>query len=518
MAIRTRILIVVVALVFVALTVLDIVSYTVVRHSLISNADTELQAAAPTFLHSLHDLLNTGEPGALCGGLPLNSFGAIYTTTGTPTHVVDSCPLVSGVKLPKLPSSFLSTVDSSTDPVSTTISSYRVMVQQATLTGQGPPTPIIFVVGEPIAPVNSTLGTVLLLELLVTGSILVAVGATAFFLVQLGLRPLEAMAGTAGEIAAGDLSRRVEDADERTEVGRLGSSLNVMLSRIEQAFRAKEASEEQLRRFVADASHELRTPLTSIRGYAELFRDGGVARPEDLAAALRRIDSESSRMSGLVEDLLLLARLDQGRPFDMSPVDLVTVVEDVVRDSLVVAPDREISVRMSPGDLVALGDEERLHQVIANLVSNALAHTPERSPVEVVGNQAGSYVRLQVIDHGPGIPEEERSKVFDRFWRADESRQRTKGGNGLGLSIVAAVVFAHGGRVFVEDTPGGGATFVVDLPAAAAAEGGTDDGAGAGLGADADADAAAHRAWGAAIPVAPLLPEELVQVPTTRPE
>jgi two-component system OmpR family sensor kinase len=351
---------------------------------------------------------------------------------------------------------------------------------------------------------------VLLLEIIVTLSILVAAGATALFLVQLGLRPLEAMAGTAGEIAAGDLSRRVEDTDERTEVGRLGSSLNVMLSRIEQAFRAKEASEDQLRRFVADASHELRTPLTSIRGYAELFRDGGMARPEDLAAALRRIESESSRMSGLVEDLLLLARLDQGRPFDKAPVDLVTVAEDAVRDALVVAPDRQISVRTSGDDLIALGDEERLHQVMANLVSNALAHTPEGSPIEIVGEQSGDYVRLQVIDHGPGVPEAERSKVFDRFWRADESRQRSKGGNGLGLSIVAAVVFAHEGRVFVADTPGGGATFVVDLPAPLGADRDAADAA--------DADAKASQSWGAAMPVAPLLPEELVEVPTARPE
>ena len=517
MAIRTRILLVVVALVFVALTVLDIVSYSVVRSSLISRADAQLQAATPT----LEAVLSHGAAAASCDGLPLQSFGTLYSLKGS-TIVTAHCPASTGASPISHLSKAMMALVPSTGTFSATESSpksgksFRIAAQRLTVTeGQGPfaPTvPVIFVVGEPMAPVNSTLGHVLLLEIIVTLSILVAAGATALFLVQLGLRPLEAMAGTAGEIAAGDLSRRVEDTDERTEVGRLGSSLNVMLSRIEQAFRAKEASEDQLRRFVADASHELRTPLTSIRGYAELFRDGGMARPEDLAAALRRIESESSRMSGLVEDLLLLARLDQGRPFDKAPVDLITVAEDAVRDALVVAPDREISVRTSGDVLVALGDEERLHQVMANLVANALAHTPEGSPVEIVGEQAGDYVRLQVIDHGPGVPEAERSKVFDRFWRADESRQRSKGGNGLGLSIVAAVVFAHEGRVFVADTPGGGATFVVDLPAPVGAD---RDAAGA---ADADADAKASQPWGAAMPVAPLLPEELVEVPTTRPE
>ncbi|MGO9198186.1 MAG: sensor histidine kinase [Acidimicrobiales bacterium] len=513
MAIRTRILLVVVALVFVALTVLDVVTYTVVRSSLVSRADAQLQTATSKF---------EGEPpgqlSAACDGLPLSSFLTVYTLHGRSEDTINCGSSSSKAPIPRLPVSLASQARTADSPLFTTlpssgsVKSFRVTAQIANLSVNGGPfpreVPVIFAVGEPMSPVNSTLGSVLILEIIVTGSILVAVGAIAFFLVQLGLRPLETMAGTAGEIAAGDLSRRVEDTDERTEVGRLGSSLNVMLSRIESAFRDKEASEEQLRRFVADASHELRTPLTSIRGYAELFRDGGISRPEHLTAALRRIESESARMSGLVEDLLLLARLDQRRPFDKAPVDLVTVAEDAVRDALVVAPDRQISVRML-GDLVALGDEERLHQVMANLVSNALAHTPAGSPVEIVGDQAGEYVRLQVIDHGPGVPPDERGKVFDRFWRADESRQRTKGGNGLGLSIVAAVVSAHDGRVFVRDTPSGGATFVVELPAAAAA---TSTAAGT-----ATATASRPR-WGAAVPQAAVPPEELVQVPTTRPE
>jgi two-component system OmpR family sensor kinase len=323
---------------------------------------------------------------------------------------------------------------------------------------------LIFVVAEPVTALDSTLGDLLLLEIIVTGSILLAAGAAAWFLVHLGLRPLRDMAKTAGEIAAGNLSRRVDDTDQRTEVGQLGSALNLMLSRIEQAFRDKELSEQRLRRFIADASHELRTPLTSIRGYAELFRR--VREPEgDLSQALRRIEGESTRMSGLVEDLLLLARLDQGRPLDASPVNLVSVCEDVASDARLLAPDRTITVAGS-GDVVALGDEARLRQVVTNLVSNAISHTPEASPVEISLATAGGLVELRVSDHGPGIDPADRVRVFDRFWRADESRQRSHGGSGLGLSIVAAVVGSHGGRVFVDDTPGGGATFVVELPRA----------------------------------------------------
>jgi two-component system OmpR family sensor kinase len=477
-AIRTRILFVVVALVLVALGLLDVVSYTVVRRSLISRADTQLEAAAPTFQQTLNNIMYTEGPGApassqneLCNGLPVHSFGAIYKTTGGSPIVYNKCYSAAP---PKLSSTIAATAPgaSAPSPSFASLGSFRIALQRVPITPRGNPSDVIgyvvLVVGEPLAPVNSTLGNILILELVVTGSILIGTGAAAFFLVQLGLRPLEQMSETAGEIAAGDLSRRIEETDQRTEVGRLGSSLNIMLTRIESAFQAKEISEVQLRQFVADASHELRTPLTSIRGYAELFRTGVVARPEEVSTAMERIERESQRMSVLVEDLLLLARLDQGRPLDRLPVDLLQLARTAAADIRVVAPGREIQVleaAVSQGtSYVVSGDEQRLSQVFVNLLSNAVAHTPEPTPIELVLAGTESTVRIEVVDHGPGIPVEDRPRVFDRFWRADESRQRRKGGTGLGLSIVAAVVAAHGGTVLVWETEGGGATFGVELP------------------------------------------------------
>jgi two-component system OmpR family sensor kinase len=263
------------------------------------------------------------------------------------------------------------------------------------------------------------------------------------------------------------MSRRVERIDERTEIGALGQALNKMLTRIESAFAERKASEDRLRRFVADASHELRTPLTSIRGYAELFRRGAADRPEDLATAMRRIEQESARMGVLVEDLLLLARLDQGRPLDRSPVDLSRLAADAVADARAVSPDSEI-VLSNGSPVMVLGDELRLRQVAANLLSNADVHTPPGTVVKVTVDADGDRARLVVSDDGPGLPPGMSDSVFERFFRVDKARSRTTGGGaGLGLSIVAAVAEAHGGTVRLEngrETGGNGATFVVELP------------------------------------------------------
>jgi two-component system OmpR family sensor kinase len=281
--------------------------------------------------------------------------------------------------------------------------------------------------------------------------------------VRLGLAPLERIAATAGDIAGGDLSRRVEPADEETEVGRLGLALNTMLARIETAFDRQRASEEQLRRFVADASHELRTPITSIRGYAELFRRGASARPADLERAMQRIEDEGARMGLLVDDLLLLARLDQGRPLQEAPVDLPALVTDAVHDARAADPGREISLTAEDAVTVT-GDEHRLRQVVANLLDNALTHTPPGTPVSVRLTTAGDEAAFEVSDEGPGLGPEEAERVFERFYRGDPSRSRESGGTGLGLSIVAAIVEAHGGRINVASEPGQGATFAVTLP------------------------------------------------------
>jgi two-component system OmpR family sensor kinase len=273
------------------------------------------------------------------------------------------------------------------------------------------------------------------------------------------------MGDTAAAIAAGDMSRRVAPATPRTEIGRLGLALNSMLTQIEAAFAERTNSEQRLRRFVADASHELRTPLTSIRGYAELMRGGAARSTEDSALARRRIEDEAVRMSVLVDDMLLLARLDQGRPLEREPVDLQLIARDAFADARAVAPDRAVGLN-APRRILVSGDEMRLRQVVGNLVRNALVHTPAGTPVEIGVNDADGLAILTVADHGTGLAPDTAAKVFEPFYRADPGRSRDRGGSGLGLSIVAAVMAAHQGTVQVSETPGGGATFSVQLPMA----------------------------------------------------
>jgi two-component system OmpR family sensor kinase len=317
--------------------------------------------------------------------------------------------------------------------------------------------------------VDGTLHRLLMIELLVTGIVLLALAAGGFWVVRLGLRPLRAMEQTAGAIAAGDLSRRVERADDRTEVGRLGLALNAMLAQIETAFKAREASERKLRSFVADASHELRTPLAAVRAYSELFARGADRRPDDLERAMAGITRESERMSLLVQDLLLLARLDEGRPLLREPVQLDEVVGEAVDTALMVEPDRPIA--LDAEDAVVLGDRDRLRQIVDNLLSNVRSHTPPAAPVHVrVGRKDGNAV-IEVQDSGPGLGAKDAERVFERFYRADKSRARASGGVGLGLSIVAAVAEAHGGGVAAIARDGAGATFRITLPAVPASDG-----------------------------------------------
>jgi two-component system OmpR family sensor kinase len=282
------------------------------------------------------------------------------------------------------------------------------------------------------------------------------------WLVRRSLRPLDAIGSTAAAIAAGDLSQRVERAEERTEVGRLGLALNAMLGQIESAFKAREASEQKLRRFVADASHELRTPLAAIRAYAELFTRGAERRPDDLARSMAGITRESERMTLLVDDLLLLARLDEGRPLERKPVELDEVVGEAVDTALTVDPERSIELDAQPAQV--LGDRDRLRQIVDNLLSNVRAHTPPATPVRVSVGTANGEALIEVADAGPGLSPDEAERVFERFYRADTSRSRTSGGIGLGLSIVAAVAEAHGGSVSAESEPGEGTTFRIALP------------------------------------------------------
>lgn len=294
----------------------------------------------------------------------------------------------------------------------------------------------------------------------------------AYWTVSRSFRPLSRVEKTAAAIAAGDLSRRVDIENPSTEVGRLSGSLNTMLAHIEQAFSDRTASETRMRRFVADASHELRTPLVTIRGFSELYRHGALQTQEDVGTAMGRIESEAKRMGSLVEDLLMLARIDEQRPLQLKPVDFLILGHDAALDARATARDRTFAVVGLDGGVgtpaPTVGDEAKLRQVIANLMGNALRYTPEGSPIEImVGtriSEGQKYSVIKIRDHGPGISEDEAPRVFERFYRADSSRDRNTGGSGLGLAIVSAIVASHTGTVRLEQTPGGGATLVIELP------------------------------------------------------
>jgi two-component system OmpR family sensor kinase len=316
-----------------------------------------------------------------------------------------------------------------------------------------------------VREVDETLQRLLAVEALVLGGVLLLLGVAAWVVVRVGLLPLDRIGHTAGAIAGGDLSRRVSPTDPRTEVGRLGIALNAMLDRLEQAFAERQASEDRLRRFIADASHELRTPLASIRGYAELFRMGAAREPDDVARSMERIEDEAARMGVLVEDLLTLARLDQVPDVPHVPVDLGEIARDAADDARATAPDRAIALRVEPPTGV-IGDPHQLRQVLANLLRNALVHTPAGTPIDVFAGGGPGGVRVEVRDHGPGLPPGTAPEaLFERFWRAEGGRERGRAGAGLGLAIVAAIVDAHGGHVHAENAAGGGARFIVELRA-----------------------------------------------------
>ncbi len=327
----------------------------------------------------------------------------------------------------------------------------------------------VLLIAAPLNGVDSTLHRLILIELLVTAIALAAMTAVGLWVVRIALRPLDTMGKTAAAIAAGDLARRVEPDNERTEVGRLGHALNLMLAHIEGAvtardtsLRALEASESKLRRFVADASHELRTPLAAVRAYAELFTRGASSRPDDLERSMKGISRESERMSLLVEDLLVLAHLDEGRPLELQPVALEEVVGEAIETARTLEPERPIQAALAPS--IVPGDHDRLRQVVDNLLANVRSHTPPDAALSVTLGHEDATAVLAIADSGAGMDGETRAHVFERFYRADPSRARASGGAGLGLAIVAAVVAAHGGTVEVESEPGAGTTFRVRLP------------------------------------------------------
>ena len=319
------------------------------------------------------------------------------------------------------------------------------------------------VVGLALDDVDGAVRRLVGVEALALITVLGVLALVMWWVIRLGVRPVREMTDTAEAIAGGDLSRRVPEAPAGTEAGALSAALNGMLGRIEGAFEQRATSEARLRRFVSDASHELRTPVTTIRGYAELFRTGGLEEPLELAEAMRRTEEEAVRMGGLVDDLLRLARLDEGRPPSDQPVDLVALAADAVRDAGAAAPDRDLALH-APGPVVVHGDEDGLRQMVANLIGNALVHAPG-APIEVRVATEGDRAVLEVADLGPGMTPEESDRAFERFYRADASRSRARGGSGLGLSIVDAIASAHGGSAQITSAPGQGTTVRVELPA-----------------------------------------------------
>ncbi|MEP6796760.1 MAG: HAMP domain-containing sensor histidine kinase [Lapillicoccus sp.] len=353
------------------------------------------------------------------------------------------------------------------------LGTYRLMSGQGFGSINGAPVPVTIVVGLPTAPEDSTIAQMVLITGLGVLAGLIIVALAGLWIVRRNLRPLDQVAATATRVAQLPLDRgqvalaeRVPqaDTDRRTEVGQVGAALNDMLDHIDEALQARQESEQRVRQFVADASHELRTPLASIRGYAELTKKEREPIPATVTHAIGRVESEAIRMSSLVEDLLLLARLDAGRPLDAAPVDLTEMVVNAVSDAHAASPDHLWQLDLPDEPVEVRGDSARLHQIIANLLANARTHTAPGTVVRTSLMREGDTVRITVHDNGPGVPAELQPNVFQRFARGDTSRNRAGGSTGLGLSIVAAVAQAHGGTVHL-DSRRGDTTFTVLLPA-----------------------------------------------------
>ena len=499
---RIKLIAALVALVIVALAAVTAAGAFVFRNNLHANADQQVTKLFAQSRIYLPQEINTQQPA------PLNTFGP-YLEAFVPTGQqlgADASPTAQAA-LPNVPTTSSAWLKANEGQLVTVHAnsgsdSWRVITRQIQLpTFAGPALTGTLIAAEDLGNINQTIGQLISIDLIVGTIVVLGLAVVGVAVVRKSMQPLAEIEKTAGEIAAGDLSRRVPDGDPGTEVGSLGQSLNTMLAHIEVAFQAQAQSEAaarwsegRMRQFAADASHELRTPLTTIKGFAEYYRQrGGVATNgngeltrEDLDRIMHRVEEEASRMGVLVEDLLLLARIDQQRPLEQRPVDVLALAADAVQDARIIAPDREVRLTVGrDAAFLVIGDEARLRQVVGNLMNNALTHTPDGTPIEVhVGSgfldpvlpepagpgalgvpaPPGPAVILEVVDHGPGMTRDQAERVFERFYRADQARTRSTGGTGLGLAIVSALVSAHGGSVSVETEPGHGAAFRIALP------------------------------------------------------
>lgn len=463
MPLRVRLVAIVLTLLSLTLAITSLSTAYLMQRDLLSRVDSELAAVAgPVARQNVDQAAGTSSVAPTGYAFVLMTASGRLVTSTNPTGEqlhpdVPSLPITD----PRVRSSRPFTVESKDGELK-----WRFIAGPASIND----TPATFAVGVPLRSVNQTVARLLAVAGAISALVLAGSALLGWYAVRRAFRPLTEIEDTAAAIARGDLSRRIPVREADDEVSSLAVSLNRMLTQVESSFAVQEASEERMRRFVADASHELRTPLATVRGYAELYRQGAVSGPENVAAAMDRIEGESRRMSGLVEDLLMLARLDETRASAMGEVDLTVLAADATADARVRAPERTVRLVPRGEDLTAApvwGSEAQLRQVVTNLVANALRHTPSGTPVEIAVGTDGEDAVLEVRDHGPGVPADQRDKVFERFFRSDPSRTRDAGGgNGLGLAIVAAIVASHHGRVGVAETPGGGANFVVRIPTA----------------------------------------------------
>ena len=470
LSLRTQLVVVTSVLIALAIAVTSLVAISALRAQMVHQLDEEMKASSSSLVSSI-GTSQTRQDGAVGSYRVyiLDQRGNVLYSVAGADQQAENEPVLTGWDSEKVKKYHETgtTVNSRTGS-----NDWRIMPISLESSTNGQASSMV--IALPLKQTNQVVALVGVLTFAFGLATLAAAIAMTWVIVTRTFEPLARVEQTAAKIAAGDLSQRIEDYNPSNEIGNLAISLNTMLAQIESSFNAQAKSEAKMRRFVGDASHELRTPLVSIRGYSELYRQGALPNDEAVATAMGRIESESKRMGQLVEDLLTLARIDERRESKLAPFDLFHLAVDASNDAYATSPDREVSLvgltdDVAPTSAPVIGDESRMRQVVANLLTNAMRYTPAGTPLEIavgVREDVPGYPLsvIEVRDHGPGIHGEDRERVFERFYRTDTSRSRDTGGTGLGLSIVAAILEQHDGSVHIEETPGGGATFVISLP------------------------------------------------------
>ena len=470
LSLRTQLVLVTSVLIALAIAVTSLVAISALRAQMVHQLDEEMKASSSSLVSSV-GTSQTRQDGAVGSYrvYVLDQHGNVLHSIAGADQQAENEPVLTGWDSEKVKKYHETgtTVNSRTGS-----NDWRIMPISLESSTNGQASSMV--IALPLKQTNQVVALVGVLTFAFGLATLAAAIAMTWVIVTRTFEPLARVEQTAAKIAAGDLSQRIEDYNPSNEIGNLAISLNTMLAQIESSFNAQAKSEAKMRRFVGDASHELRTPLVSIRGYSELYRQGALPNDEAVATAMGRIESESKRMGQLVEDLLTLARIDERRESKLAPFDLFHLAVDASNDAYATSPDREVSLvgltdDVAPTSAPVIGDESRMRQVVANLLTNAMRYTPAGTPLEIavgVREDVSGYPLsvIEVRDHGPGIHGEDRERVFERFYRTDTSRSRETGGTGLGLSIVAAILEQHDGSVHIEETSGGGATFVISLP------------------------------------------------------